>query len=368
MSDNPDGLDASLAALFAWWSVPVTPEAKKEPKIKKEVVSENDIRVLLGELETPAAEVEKNVTKIQAILELTETDIEKNIHPGIRKMVALTEWRAHFLPRFASLPMIYRDYVGLHSRRLQFLILFNSDLLKEIFGEEFNDHYATLYADVHDILEWISPFWDIATPIKDWLSKKSDEIKDLVERKLWEIFIYSLPLVHWEHEYDRQMLEDMIDKETLESQVVSYFDKLDGFLACFHEIIAGNSKFREPFANYINIFKGIRDGKKLPALQTYLQWKWNESHWDLALLNQIDDLIAQWDRIDDIFWKCDSTELMKENIENDFWFHMYRVWKSFVHILSAYDRKGTISWEDLLTKRYRVLIPPEWLYDEVIIW
>ena len=364
MSDNPDGLESALEALFRWWNIPVTPETEEEPKIKKEVVPESEIRQLLQELQTPEVEVEKTVKKIHSILELTEEDLENGTYPEIRRMAALTEERAKFLPRFEAIPMVYRDYVGLHSQRINFVIWLNRPLFKEIFGEEFNDHYATLYASVHDILEWISPFWDIPTPIKMGLSKRSNEIMNIIERKLWEILIRSWPLVHPEYEYDRAMLEDMISKKTLESQVVSYFDKLDGFLTCYHEIIAGNTELREPFHNYINFFKDVRDRNKLPTLQAYLQWEWDTDKWDLALFNQIDDLIAQWDRIEDIFWSCTTTESMKENIDNDFWFAMYGAWKRLATLIPTYDARGIYSAEELLTRRGRVLVPPHWLYEK----
>ncbi len=364
MNDIPSDLNNALQALFRWWEALKSKQEPQEPRIKKEEIPEGEIRTLLQELETPQAEIEKTVQKIHAILELTEEDLDNNTYPEIKRMTALTEERARLLPRFETIStMIYRDYVGLHSKRIELLIWFNRPLFKEIFGEEFNDHYATLYAGVHDILEWISPFWDIPTPIKKWLSPRSNKIMNIIERKLWEILIRSYPLVHPEHEYDRAMLEDMISKKTLESQVVSYFDKLDWFLACFHEIIAGNEEFRIPFSNYINIFKEIKSWESLPTLQKYILWEWNENQGDLALLNQVDSIIEQWERIDDIFWECDTTESMEKNIDNDFWFAMYWVWKNFVKMIPSYDTNGIIWGKKLLTQRWRTLNPPVWLYE-----
>jgi len=37
-------------------------------------------------------------------------------------------------------------------------------------------------------------------------------------------------------------------------------------MTSFHEITAGNESFREPFLNYINIFKEIVNGEKYPEL------------------------------------------------------------------------------------------------------
>ncbi|GEM_PF-6140985 len=34
-----------------------------------------------------------------------------------------------------------------------------------------------------------------------------------------------------------RIFEDIFEKKTIESQVVSYLDKLDGLLTCFHELV-----------------------------------------------------------------------------------------------------------------------------------
>ena len=50
---------------------------------------------------------------------------------------------------------------------------------------------------------------------------------------------------------------------------MSYIDKIDGCMMAFHEVCAGNAKALEPLKNYIQIFKEISTGKRLPLMQRF---------------------------------------------------------------------------------------------------
>lgn len=356
----------AMQAMYAWianWDIQIPSHIHPDPKIKPEVVSDDDINILLNEIETPESEVETVRKLTQDILALTEQEALSGNNPALNRMIALTDDRAWYLPRFEDYEMVYRDYVGIHSERISLLCWTNRPLFKEIFWPDFNDHYLTLYARVHDILEWLSPFWDIPTPLKLSMTQRSKDVMDLVERKLWEIYIRRLPLAHGEYEYDEAMLEDMITKESLESQVLSYFDKVDGFITCFHELVAWNDTFLEPFHNYIAIFKDIKSGVKLPNLQVYFNWgSSSDTYWELKAFSAINDILAQEDRIEEFLWKCPTTESMKENISEDFWLPMYKVWKKYVKMMSTCYHTDMISWEDLLCQRGREIKAPNWLY------
>lgn len=322
-----------------------------------------EIEQLLREIKIPRDEFERIRRKTEEILLLSWDQVGNNMSDSLERDLQLTKDRSEHIPRFADIPMIYRDYVGIHSKRIMLLIGFERPFFKKVFWNEFNDHYLTLYAEIHDILEWLSPFWDVPTPLKLWLSKKSQEIMDTVERKLWEIYIQRVPLAHWEYEYDEAMLEDMITKKTLESQVLSYFDKVDWFLACFHELVAGNKDFLEPFWNYIAIFKDIKSWKKLPNISPLTHKKRDPDSF-VDTLCDIDTLLEQENRIHDFFWKCPTTDKMRENIEEDFWLPMYKAWKWIGKQIPAinFGNWCIISWEDMVCLREREVIPLNGLY------
>lgn len=359
----------TLEELFRWvidWTIELPSTIEPQSRIKPEIISDGDIDTLLREVETPESEIERVRGFTQEILLLSDEQATQDTSPKLSRMLYLTDERAKHIPRFEHIPMIYRDYVGVHSDRIMLLCWFNRwGLFRRIFWEDFNDHYLTLYAKVHDILEGLSPFWDIPTPLKLWLSNRSQEVMDIVERKLWEILISKIPLSEYWDEYDEDMLEDMITKKSLESQVLSYFDKVDWFIACFHELIAWNGNFREPFANYIAIFKDIKAWRKLPNLQVLFNWNWEEDEvghiknfWD------IDAILEQENRIWEFFWKCPTSESMRENMDSDFWLPMYSSWKWIskqIPVISMWD-SNLIPWEDMVCERGRKIVPPHWLY------
>lgn len=362
-------IPGTLEELFQWiqnGSITIPPHKEPEPKIKPEVISDHDINVLLNEIETPESKIEQVRKLTQEILSLTQEQATEKTSPELSRMLYLTDERAKHIPRFEHIPMVYRDYVGVHSDRIMLLFWLNRWVLfKQIFWDDFNDHYLTLYAKVHDILEGLSPFWDIPTPLKLWLSDRSQEVMDIVERKLWEILIAKIPLSDYWDEYDEAMLEDMITKRSLESQVLSYFDKVDWYITCFHELIAWNKDFLEPFNNYIAIFKDIKAWTKLANLQVLLDWDWEEDKvGHIKNFWNIDSILEQENRLDEFFWKCSTTELMIENIESDFWLPMYTSWKWIgkqIPVISIGD-SNLISWEDMVCKRWREIIAPQGLY------
>lgn len=196
-----------------------------------------------------------------------------------------------------------------------------------------------------------------------WLSKKSQTIMNSVEEKLWKILISRIPL-SGTFEYDEQSLRDMISKETIESQFVSYIDKLDGFMACFHELVAGNKDFLEPFFNYIKIFQDIKKGNSLPSLSPLFKFYHKGGGWweYFDPLCDIDTILEQSKRIDKFFWKCNTTEKMKSTIEDDLGFPMYKLWKFFTKVSAVnIDSINTriLSWEQMLTERWRELWIPK---------
>jgi hypothetical protein len=55
----------------------------------------------------------------------------------------------------------------------------------------------------------------------------------------------------------QQVIEENFDKSILQTQIVSYYDKIDGLMVSFHELVAGNTSFKKVIDIYLKIFKRI---------------------------------------------------------------------------------------------------------------
>lgn len=269
--------------------------------------------------------------------------------------------------------MIFRDYVGPHSERVAMLHSRSAYIFQYVFGERYDIPYGTFYASIHDILEGVSPFWDIITTIKEWLSESSEAIVRQVEWKialLVKQFFFDAKFHPQSPENIEQAFQDIFSKESLPSQVVSYIDKAcDGFMYTFHELVAGNEHFREYFDNYIVRIRDIASWKKLQNIQPLfsLSQEWYRDHleeihwdyldlmkhfWDVWHMYDVQTFLAQAERIDEFFGKCRTQADMEKHLLDDFWFPAYRIWKQTMLLIPPIEHAGVIirpRWETLLT-------------------
>ena len=283
--------------------------------------------------------------------------------------ISLTLGRAKYLPRFSSIQsMVYRDYVWIHQSRIGSTSMITIDQIQHTFPEV-RPQYLLTYALYHDILEWISPFWDIPTPIKLSLSSESQKLLDVIEHKIGLIFITASPIFA-ENIDSEEILDDIINKRSIESKIVSYLDKLDGFMVVIHELISWNREFLGPFHNYRKIFKDIQSWKKLWELSELLHnsgnyidtlnerpdmqaWVISRNTTNSSLYN-VDTLLQQTEDINSIIWLHPTSDSMRDNIWDSCWIDAYQSWKN-ISICSANFQTGKESWwwDKILTERGR---------------
>jgi hypothetical protein len=70
-------------------------------------------------------------------------------------------------------------------------------------------------------------------------------------------------MLHVDYYREHGTIEDILleanAKITPESQMVKYFDILDGFCMAIHEYVLGNEDFLSPIQNYCSLFETIRN-------------------------------------------------------------------------------------------------------------
>lgn len=283
-----------------------------------------------------------------------------------------------WLKRFEALDiMFYRDNVASHWYRIDSMIhsimissdiLINRALIKRLpngfllrdnpimldikeFLSSIDFYRAWFIAIHHDDTEWFSWLWDIPTPVKKWLPDdlKSylDEFESVISMQISDLVNLGDEYISLEPNPYLEILDESQAKDSVESQLNSYLDKLDWFMSCFHEVTAGNILFVEPFRNYIKYFKEFKLGKLtkiLPFFSDDFQkviklyhiaisdlGLWHSYYRDISIPKWfmfflIDDIIAQWDRVQDLLsnWKPHTVETV---LNSDFGFPAYKVWK-----------------------------------------
>ena len=188
--------------------------------------------------------------------------------------------------------MKLRDNVLTHTQRLENMVFGIIPLLekwnKKNTHRKINIEYLQAFIKVHDIPEWLlRSIWDIPSHIKSQLSANSKKV-------LWEIELQVLKALWaytlWIQEEDfEKFLQDMVSKASIEAQLASYLDKLDGFCAAFYEFLHGNEQFIEPLINYIKIFQKYRN----TSIETFVQALFAIS-WDFQRLTW--ESSGTWDR------------------------------------------------------------------------
>lgn len=152
----------------------------------------------------------------------------------------VTRWRLFKI-------MYYRTDLLTHSRRLSWQLRAAARDLTHVFGPRFNLERAIALALVHDDHEIILGDVQLANKIKmtDGQLAKLDQ----AERRAIDQTAAGFPEKIGPYVY-RDLLLEKLDSKTLEAQIVTYFDKLEGYMEALHEIFAGNICFATPPVNH----------------------------------------------------------------------------------------------------------------------
>ncbi len=157
-------------------------------------------------------------------------DISFNGWPAEREQKLKSIWRYSMFER-----MYYRSNLRMHAHRMLWMIEATADLSKKILHVDIN-RVRTL-ALVHDDAEMITG--DIQAGQKFFMSKAQLEKIDEAEEKAIDQLSQRYPKTLNGYSY-KELLTDALRKDTTESQLVMYFDKLDAFCESLHELLAGN--------------------------------------------------------------------------------------------------------------------------------
>ncbi len=259
--------------------------------------------------------------------------------------------------------MLYRDSVYMHSLRLNKLLILCSSFIDFISFRnwiKFDFWYSSNYCLYHDDSEWILPFWDIPTNIKNNLSDKSKNTLEAIELKIVEILM-SVWLIWLDKEWQKSLYKDVVKKTSLEAILMSYLDKIDWLMSCFHEILAWNEEAMWPFMYYINYFKKLRNSSWVlsPFFNTsrqefekYFEDICNDEDFRIFGFSifDLDAIIDLENKVGELLnnWKTHT----KKSIESEnYWVNSYKLWKH-AYLMIWYQ---TFMWEeyspiDLLTK------------------
>jgi 5'-deoxynucleotidase YfbR-like HD superfamily hydrolase len=190
-----------------------------------------------------------------APIDLSEFPPEREI--GLRKIQRYS--------RFAV--MLYRSDLWMHSHRMLWMIEELAPTLKKHLPELDIDKCRVL-ALVHDDAEMITG--DIQAGHKALMNKKQlariDKDEEIAAKKL--AAKYPKKIAGYSYE---KLLLDALYKNSLESHVVNYFDKLDAYCESLHEFWAGNISFIRSVLFYSRTIPLF--GKKYPKLQSFFEDK-----------------------------------------------------------------------------------------------
>jgi 5'-deoxynucleotidase YfbR-like HD superfamily hydrolase len=158
--------------------------------------------------------------------------------------------------------MYYRSNLWQHSLRLLWLIeAIASTAQKHIV---FDVEKTRIMALVHDDAEIITG--DVQAGVRALMSKEELAKVDRKEEEGIEVLSAKYPKMVHGYEY-KILLTEMLHKNTLESQLVSYVDKFDAYNESIHEILAGNIALLRSVMFYVKTFALFP--QKFPALKDF---------------------------------------------------------------------------------------------------
>ncbi|XKT74155.1 MAG: YfbR-like 5'-deoxynucleotidase [Patescibacteria group bacterium UBA2163] len=137
-------------------------------------------------------------------------------------------------------PMFYRPTVYFHSLKVACLITKAAPLIEQFFDKSFDTTKAITMALVHDDAEIITG--DVQAGHKAKMGRAVLQQVDLDEVDAINELASQFPQEIHNYNY-RSLLMEVMHKNTLESQVVKFFDRFDALCESLHELYAGNSAF-----------------------------------------------------------------------------------------------------------------------------
>ncbi len=245
-------------------------------------------------------------------------EIDLNIFPKKRREKLESIFRYHFFDK-----MFYRSNLWQHSHRVLWLLEEIAPLANKYI--DFDIEKARIYALVHDDAEMITG--DIQAIEKARMSEaelkeleKNDlaAIKQLAEGYPQNINGYSYEL----------LLNEAVYKNTIESKLVSYLDKLDAFCESLHDVYAGNLSLLRSVVFYSMMLPLFPN--KYPELKELLKSKDSP----LTFINdQISPYEIKFDKYKN-FGKPHTISSIDDNTD----FPFYKKWKEIL------INKGKIDW------------------------
>lgn len=134
--------------------------------------------------------------------------------------------------------MFYRSSDYSHSKRIAWLVEAVEPVLTEKFGDAFDMKRALVLALVHDDAELITG--DHQAAEKSAMSKEALAALDGEEMRATEALSKKFPRTLGGYVY-REMLEDMMEKNSKEAQVAKFLDRFDAQGEAWHEMFGGNT-------------------------------------------------------------------------------------------------------------------------------
>ena len=145
--------------------------------------------------------------------------------------------------------MFYRTTVGFHVKRVLWILQDILEDVKVVYDSDFCSSFACELALVHDDAEIVTG--DVQLYKKERMSAEERAAHDAQEIAAIDVLSINYPTMFKEFNY-RFLLVAAKEKRHVESQLVSYCDKIDGMCEALHEVFAGNTRFIGPAENYVN--------------------------------------------------------------------------------------------------------------------
>jgi 5'-deoxynucleotidase YfbR-like HD superfamily hydrolase len=257
---------------------------------------------------------ETQINNTVALLDRTIQDKEAFLNAGVEAVESMRRWRG------LDTKMKTIDTVWEHQSRVANMIPLCQYFICAA-SSTFDFRKAWFMARHHDMTEWLSPFWDIPTPLKQALSPKLEVLFKNVDHACIEILAHKSDSdFQGTYTVIKEILLEMDAKKTRESQVVKYFDLLDAYMMSIHEYGLWTIEFLNRVEWYQAVFQKIYKGEYLPFLQEIQSSKNN-----ILKQSQNQDCSPAWHLIDT---KILSTlPIDPQTLIESF---AYKLWKSHI--------------------------------------
>lgn len=161
--------------------------------------------------------------------------------------------------------MFYRHNLWDHCQRVSWLVEELEPVVRTYY-KKYDAERARITALMHDDAERFTG--DIQARVKARASKHAESRMDKDEEKAVEELAAISPRMVGKYRY-KDLLMEMVERKTLEPQIVTYADKLDAFCESLHEVLAGNFSHIQTLLYYPRAIAFL--DRKYPYLTPILQ-------------------------------------------------------------------------------------------------